>query len=82
MRVAVFARLVHLLAGAPRLIDRRAGPQVLEARADEGAALTRLDVLKFDDGVYVIVHDDGQAVAEIARIHASLENSCCRYERG
>jgi putative heme degradation protein len=54
-----------LLAGVPRLVDDLAGLEALELRADERAALARLDVLELDDAEEVVLVLDDEAVLDV-----------------
>ena len=78
--VAVVVQVLHVLAlddrlldldpGVERLVDHGAGPHVADLRADERAALARLDVLELDDLEQVVVELERDAVLQV--VHGDL----------
>src|SRR6266545_3964831 len=60
---------LHFFAGAERVVDDAPLPHVLELGAHEGAALAGLDVLEIDDGVWLPIELDLEALLELCRGH-------------
>ena len=60
-------RHVDLRARVEGLVDDLAADDVLQGRADEGAALARLDVLELHDAPQPVVEREHHAVLEVVR---------------
>ena len=59
---------LELLSGAEGAVDDRPAVEVLELRADERAAFSRLHVLELDDAPDASVDLDVHAVLELVRV--------------
>ena len=68
-------RALDLLAGAERAVHDGAGADVVERRADERAALARLDVLELDDLEEAFVEVERHAVLKSVVVMAAMGTS-------